>query len=80
MLSRPQGFTRTHLLPELTGMSLPSIYRLERRGQFPKIVKFCPGGRASGVLTAVLSDYLAARARGEAWTQASREKSTETLP
>ncbi len=69
MFSRPQGFTRTHRLPDLTGMSLPSIYRLERRGQFPKIVKFCPGGRASGVLTAELSAYLAARARGEEWTQ-----------
>ena len=69
MLSRPQGFTRTHRLPDLTGMSLPSIYRLERRGQFPKIVKFFPGGRASGVLTADLSAYLTARARGEEWTQ-----------
>lgn len=69
MLSRPQGFTRTYVLPDLTGMSLPSIYRLERRGQFPKIVKFCPGGRASGVLTAELNDYLATRARGEEWTQ-----------
>lgn len=69
MQSRPQGFTRTYVLPTLTGMSLPSIYRLERRGQFPKIVKFCPGGRASGVLTAELSDYLTARARGEEWTQ-----------
>ena len=74
MLSRPQGFTRTHRLPDLTGMSLPSIYRLERRGQFPKIVKFSPGGRASGGLTAELSDYLAARARGEEWIQPDHDQ------
>ncbi len=73
MLSRPQGFTRTHRLPDLTGMSLPSIYRLERRRQFPRIIKFTPGGRASGVLTAELSDYLAARARGEEWTQPAHD-------
>lgn len=80
MLSRPQGFTRTHRLPDLTGMSLPSIYRLERRGEFPKIVKFAPGGRASGVLSGELADYLSARARGEEWKQPAREEPTEAQP
>ncbi len=68
-----QGFTRTHRLSELTGVSLNTIYRLERRGQFPKIVKFCAGGRASGVLTAELNAYLAARARGEEWSQPAHD-------
>ncbi len=80
MFSRPQGFTRTHRLPDLTGMSLPSIYRLERRGQFPKIIKFTPGGRASGCLTADLTAYLAARARGEEWTKPDREHPAEANP
>ena len=80
MQSRPQGFTRTYVLPALTGMSLPSIYRLERRGKFPKIVKFTPGGRASGCLTADLAEYLAARARGEEWKQPAREQTAEAQP
>ena len=62
-----QQFTRTHELPGLVGMSLPALYRLSRRGRFPAIIKFRPGGRASGILASELTDYLAARARGEEW-------------
>ena len=64
----PAVFVRTHRLPAITGLSMQVIRRLSRKGKFPRIVKFSDDGRASGVLAAELTAYLAARAMGRKWT------------
>ena len=68
----PAAFVRTHRLPTITGLSMQVIRRLSRNGKFPRIVKFSDDSRASGVMAAELTAYLAARAIGQKWTAPGR--------
>ena len=51
-----------------TGYSKPSIYRKERKGQFPKRIKLGPGqGGAVGWRAADVLAWVDARAEGREW-------------
>lgn len=42
-----------------TQLSRSSIYRLEAQGQFPKRVRLCPGGSATGWYEHEIDEWLA---------------------
>lgn len=46
-----------------TQLSRSSIYRLEAQGQFPKRVRLCPGGAATGWYENEVDEWLASRPR-----------------
>lgn len=46
-----------------TQLSRSSIYRLEALGQFPKRVRLCPGGTATGWYENEIDEWLASRPR-----------------
>jgi predicted DNA-binding transcriptional regulator AlpA len=56
---------RMHEVKQLTTLSEPHIFALQAKGVFPRSFKLVPGGRASGIWTHEVLEYITNQANQE---------------